>query len=83
VFHVPGIKDYYGRFFNDLAINEKIVSSQFASNFPNILVSGYWDGLPDHPIYIFEYLGREVPEKSGIIEKYIQLSSQSSRSSIC
>lgn len=62
-FHIPETKDYYGIFFNELAINEKIASSQFAFNFPNLLVSGYWNGLPDHPMHIFEYLGREVPEE--------------------
>ncbi|CUM57513.1 unnamed protein product [Debaryomyces tyrocola] len=62
-FHIPEKKDYYGMFFNELAINEKIASSQFASNFPKLLVSGYWNGLPDHPMHIFEYLGREVPEE--------------------
>jgi hypothetical protein len=62
-FHIPEKKDYYGMFFNELAINEKIASSQFASNFPKLFVSGYWNGLPDHPMHIFEYLGREVPEE--------------------
>ena len=62
-FHIPEKKDYYGMFFNELAINEKIASSQFASNFPKLLVSGYWNGLADHPMHIFEYLGREIPEK--------------------
>lgn len=62
-FHIPETKDYYGIFFNELAINEKIASSQFASNFPKLLVSGYWNGLSDHPMHIFEYLGKEVPEE--------------------
>lgn len=62
-FHIPEKKDYYAMFFNELVINEKIASSQFASNFPKLLVSGYWNGLPDHPMHIFEYLGREVPEE--------------------
>ena len=61
-FHIPEKKDYYGMFFNELAINEKLASSQFASNFPKLLVSGYWNGLPDHPMHIFEYLGKEMQE---------------------
>ena len=60
-FQIPEKKDYYGMFFNELAINEKIASSQFASNFPKLLVSGYWNGLPDHPMHIFEYLGKRNP----------------------
>ena len=51
-------------FFNELVINEKIASSQFASNFPKLLVSGYWNGLPDHPMHIFEYLGKEMQEEN-------------------
>ena len=62
-FHIPEKKDYYAMFFNELVINEKIASSQFASNFPKLLVSGYWNGLSDHPMHIFEYLGKEVPEE--------------------
>lgn len=82
-FHIPEKKDYYGMFFNELVINEQIASSQFASNFPKLLVSGYWNGLADHPMHIFEYLGREIPEKSGIREKCTQLSGQGSRDFIC
>lgn len=48
-------------FFNELIINEKIAGSQFASNFPKLLVSSYWNGLPDHRMHIFECLGRETP----------------------
>ncbi|CAG85694.2 DEHA2B16720p [Debaryomyces hansenii CBS767] len=59
---LPEKEGYYGMFFNELAINEKIASSQFASNFPKLLVSGYWNGLPDHPMHIFEYLGKEMQE---------------------
>ncbi|CUM57889.1 unnamed protein product [Debaryomyces tyrocola] len=62
-FHIPEKKDYYGMFFNELIINEKIASSQFASNFSKFLVSGYWSGLPDHQMHIFEYLGREIQEE--------------------
>jgi len=62
-FHIPEKKDYYGIFFNELVINENIASSQFASNFPKLLVSGYWNGLLDHPMHIFEYLGREIPKE--------------------
>lgn len=50
-------------FFNELVINEKLAKSSFASNYPKLLVSGYWNGLPDHPMHIFENLGKEVPEK--------------------
>jgi hypothetical protein len=46
-------------FFNELVINEKLAKLRFASNYPKLLVSGYWDGLPGHPIHIFEYLGKE------------------------
>ena len=59
---LPEKEGYYGMFFNQLAINEKIASSQFASNFPKLLVSGYWNGLPDHPMHIFEYFGKEMQE---------------------
>lgn len=55
-FHILEKKGLLWMFFNELAINEKISSSQFASNFPKLLVSGYWNGCPDHPMHIFEYL---------------------------
>lgn len=45
-------------FFNELAINEKIVKSQFGSNVPKLLVSDYWNDLPDYLMRIFESLGK-------------------------
>ncbi|CUM57428.1 unnamed protein product [Debaryomyces tyrocola] len=58
---IPDKKGYYGMFFNELVINKKIAKSPFAPNFPKLLVSGYWNGLPDHPMHIFESLGKEIP----------------------
>ncbi|CUM49401.1 unnamed protein product, partial [Debaryomyces fabryi] len=60
---IPEKEGYYGMFFNELFINERIAKSEFASSFPKLLVSGYWNGLSDHPMHIFEYLGKEVPEE--------------------
>ena len=60
-FTIPDKTGYYDMFFNELVINEKLAKSRFASNFPKVLVSGYWNGLPDHPMHIFEYLGKEIP----------------------
>ncbi|MDN6749727.1 MAG: DUF3698 domain-containing protein [Staphylococcus equorum] len=60
---IPEKKGYYDMFFNELVINEKIAKSPFASSYPKLLVSGYWNGLPDHPMHIFENLGKEVPEE--------------------
>lgn len=60
-YSIPHKRGYYEMFFNELIINEKIANSQFAPNFPMLLVSGYWNGLPDHPMHIFEYLGKELP----------------------
>ncbi|CUM53631.1 unnamed protein product [Debaryomyces tyrocola] len=60
---IPEKEGYYGMFFNELLINERIAKSEFASNFPKLFVSGYWNGLSDHPMHIFEYLGKEVPEE--------------------
>lgn len=48
-------------FFNELAINNIIADPQFALNFPKLIVFGYWDGLPDRPMDISEYLGKEMP----------------------
>ncbi|CUM48166.1 unnamed protein product [Debaryomyces fabryi] len=50
-------------FFNELSINAKIAKSEFASKFPKLLVSGYWNGFSDHPMHIFECLGKEVPKE--------------------
>ncbi|CUM53626.1 unnamed protein product [Debaryomyces tyrocola] len=49
---------YYGMFFNELAINEKIVKSQFASNVPKLLVSDYWNDISGYPMRIVESLGK-------------------------
>lgn len=57
---IPEKTVYYGMFFNELPYNEKIVKSQFASNFLKILISGYWNSLPDHPMHIFESLGKGI-----------------------
>ncbi|CUM55537.1 unnamed protein product [Debaryomyces tyrocola] len=62
-FGIPDRKSYYDMFFNEVLINEEIAKSQFASNFPKLFVSGYWNGLTDHPVHIFEYLGKEIPEE--------------------
>ena len=58
---IPLREDYYGMFFNEVRVNRKLAKSRYASNFPKLLVSGYWNGLPDHPMNIFEDLGEEVP----------------------
>ena len=60
---IPEKEGYYDMFFNELLINERISKSEFAPNFPKLLISGYWNGLSDHPMHIFEYLGKEVPEE--------------------
>ncbi|KAK6455238.1 uncharacterized protein RJT20DRAFT_136390 [Scheffersomyces xylosifermentans] len=60
---VPERDAYYNIFFNELKINHTIAESQYASNFPKILCSGYWNGLGDHLVHIFEYLGQEMPEQ--------------------
>ncbi|CUM55885.1 unnamed protein product [Debaryomyces tyrocola] len=60
---IPEKEGYYGMFFNELLINKQIAKSKFASNFPKLLISGYWNGLSDHPMHILEYLGKEVPEE--------------------
>lgn len=62
-FRIPDKYEYYDVFINELEINEKLGKSQFASNFPKLFKSGYWNGLQDHPMHIFEYLGKEIPMK--------------------
>ncbi|KAK6456980.1 uncharacterized protein RJT20DRAFT_134278 [Scheffersomyces xylosifermentans] len=63
-FHeVPERDAYYDIFFNELKFNHTIAESQYASNFPKILCSGYWNGLGYHLVHIFEYLGQEMPEQ--------------------
>ena len=62
-FSIPDRKSYYDMFFNELVINEEIAKSHFASNFPKIFASGYWNGLTSHPMHIFEYLGKEIPKE--------------------
>ncbi|CUM68572.1 uncharacterized protein PRCAT00006299001 [Priceomyces carsonii] len=59
-FDSPDRRSYYDMFLNELAINEKLAKSRYASNFPKLLISGYWNGLPDHPMHIFESLGKKV-----------------------
>lgn len=58
---MPEKKDYYGIFFNKLAINE--TRYQIAYNFPKCFVSSYRNGLLSHLIQIFEYLGEEILEE--------------------
>ncbi|KAK6455247.1 uncharacterized protein RJT20DRAFT_55736 [Scheffersomyces xylosifermentans] len=60
---IPGREDCYEMFFNEHEINERISQSPFSSNYPRILASGYWNGLGDNPMHIFEYLGEELPEE--------------------
>ena len=62
-FGIPDRKGYYDMFFNEFEINQEIAKSQFASNFPKLFASGYWNGLTDHPMHIFEYLGKEIPRE--------------------
>lgn len=57
----PEKDSYYNMYLNELEINILLRNSQFAANFPRLLVSGYWNGMPSHPIHIFEYLGEEKP----------------------
>ena len=57
----PEKDDYYDMFVNELEINKIIANSQFASNFPRLIVSGYLNGLPSKPMHRFEDLGEEVP----------------------
>ena len=57
----PEKDDYYDMFVNELEINKIIANSQFASNFPKLIVSGYLNGMPSKPMHIFEDLGEEVP----------------------
>ena len=57
----PDKDDYYDMFVNELEINKIIANSQFAANFPKLIVSGYLNGMPSKPMHIFEDLGEEVP----------------------
>lgn len=62
--NAPSRREYYHMFFNELEINKIIASSQYASHFPKLFASGYWNGLQERPIHIFEYLGEELPEEN-------------------
>lgn len=57
--HISEKKDYYGMFFNELAINKKIARSQLVPISQNFLflVTG---GAFSIPMHIFEYIGREI-----------------------
>lgn len=66
---LPDENEYYEMFITELSINEKIAKSQFAANFPKLIVSGYWNGLPDHPMHIFEDVGEEIPRNEWKEEK--------------
>ncbi|KAK6455488.1 uncharacterized protein RJT20DRAFT_145680 [Scheffersomyces xylosifermentans] len=54
---------YYDEKFKPEAPFAKIGASGFGGNYPKILASGYWNGLRDHPLHIFEYLGEQVPKE--------------------
>ncbi|KAK6455346.1 uncharacterized protein RJT20DRAFT_148191 [Scheffersomyces xylosifermentans] len=82
VYTYPNIKKLYHMFFNELAINKKVEKSKFASNYPKLLVSGFWNGYKDHPMHIFEYLGKEVSRKNGKALKFTVRSGRGSRNSI-
>lgn len=49
-FTIPDKKGYYDMFFNELEINRRIRNSQFASTFSKLIVSGYWNVLPNQCI---------------------------------
>ena len=57
----PEKDSYYDMFVNELEINILLRNSQFAVKFPKLIVSGYWNGMPSHPMHMFEYLGEEKP----------------------
>jgi len=48
-------------YLNELEINILLKNSQFAASFPRFFVTGYWNGMPSHPIYMLEDLVEEKP----------------------
>ncbi|CUM56121.1 unnamed protein product [Debaryomyces tyrocola] len=59
--HFPRRQSYYNMFITEFEINEMLAKSQFASHYAKLIMSGYWNGLPSHPMHMFEYLGKETP----------------------
>ena len=57
--HFPRRQSYYDMFITEFEINEMLAQSRFASNYARVIMSGYWKGLPSHPMHMFEYLGEE------------------------
>ena len=47
-------------FVNELEINKIIANSDFASDFPRLIISDYLNGMPSKPMYIFEDLGEDI-----------------------
>jgi hypothetical protein len=66
---LPDKREYYEMFITELSINEKNAKSQFAANFSKLIVSGYWNGVPDHPMHIFEDVGEKIPRNEWEEEK--------------
>ena len=56
--HFPRRQSYYDMFITEFEINEMLAQSQFASNYARLIMSGYWKGLPSHPMHMFEYIGK-------------------------
>lgn len=48
-------------FIDEYEINKILAHSNYASNYARLLMSGYWNGLPSHPMHMFEYLGERKP----------------------
>ena len=59
--HFPRRQSYYDMFITEFEINKMLAQSEFASNYARLIMSGYWNGLPSHPMHMFEYLGNEKP----------------------
>ena len=59
--HFPERQSYYDMFITEFEINQMLTQSEFASNYARLIMSGYWNGLPSHPMHMFEYLGEEKP----------------------
>ncbi|CUM51020.1 unnamed protein product [Debaryomyces tyrocola] len=69
-------QSYYDMFIKEFEINEMLALSQFASNYARLIMSGYWNGLPSHPMHIFEYLGEEKPIDEWGAEVYYSIKSR-------
>ena len=59
--HFPRRQSYYDMFITEFEINEMLSHSRFASHYARLIMSGYWNGLPSHPMHMFEYIGKEKP----------------------